>query len=290
MFPAKIVLATDGSEGAALAARAAVDLSKRTGSELHAMHAWSTRFESYIRAQLKQEAQNLLAEQVKRIKDTGGDVVQAHLKEGHAIDEILDLAEEIGAGLIVMGSRGLGPVKRLVVGSVSEGVVHRTSHPVLVHRGGESAWPPRRIIVGEDGSLAAKGAAELAARIGKLFGAKVFLVRVYPTFPKIDVEGREFNARMVDDELRREERALEERAKEIEECRGSRPTLRVVVGDAEAELLEAAEEGDTPEKVLLAVGSRGLGAIERMRLGSVSTKVLHAAKGPVLIYQHENKD
>jgi nucleotide-binding universal stress UspA family protein len=38
------------------------------------------------------------------------------------------------------------------------------------------------------------------------------------------------------------------------------------------------------EQTLIGVGSRGLGAVRRMRLGSVSTKVLHAAKGPVLVY------
>jgi nucleotide-binding universal stress UspA family protein len=48
-------------------------------------------------------------------------------------------------------------------------------------------------------------------------------------------------------------------------------------------LLEAAEEG-APERTLVAVGSRGLGAIGRMRLGSVSTKVVHAAKGPILVH------
>ena len=56
-----------------------------------------------------------------------------------------------------------------------------------------------------------------------------------------------------------------------------------MVGEAAATLLEAAEE-DSPERTLLAVGSRDLGAIGRMRLGSVSTKVVHAAKGPVLVH------
>jgi nucleotide-binding universal stress UspA family protein len=56
-----------------------------------------------------------------------------------------------------------------------------------------------------------------------------------------------------------------------------------VVGDAAASLMEAAE-ADAPERTLLAVGSRDLGAIGRMRLGSVSTKVVHAAKGPVLVH------
>jgi len=101
--------------------------------------------------------------------------------------------------------------------------------------------------------------------------------------PKVDAEGRESNPRIVDDELRRAEKVLLERSRELESRLGSRPKVRLVVGDAAASLLEAAEE-DAPQSTLLAVGSRGLGAIGRMRLGSVSTKVVHAAKGPVLVH------
>ncbi|HEX5912241.1 MAG TPA: universal stress protein, partial [Rubrobacter sp.] len=56
-------------------------------------------------------------------------------------------------------------------------------------------------------------------------------------------------------------------------------------GDAALCLLVVAEEGNE-EKTLLAVGSRGLGPIRRLRLGSVSTDVLRAASGPVLIFPH----
>ena len=56
------------------------------------------------------------------------------------------------------------------------------------------------------------------------------------------------------------------------------------MGEPATALLEAAGEG--AERALLAVGSRGLDATRRLRLGSVSTKVLHAAHGPVLIYPH----
>ena len=52
------------------------------------------------------------------------------------------------------------------------------------------------------------------------------------------------------------------------------------MGDPAATILREAEGA----KVLVAVGSRGLGPVRRMRLGSVSTKVLRAAKGPVLVY------
>ena len=94
---------------------------------------------------------------------------------------------------------------------------------------------------------------------------------------------RGFDPRIVDDELRRAEKALLERSRKLESRLGSRPKARLVVGDAAASLLEAAEE-DAPERTLLAVGSRDLGVIGRMRLGSVSTKVVHAAEGPVLVH------
>src|SRR5947209_3151532 len=138
------------------------------------------------------------------------DVAQVHLKEGSAVDEILGLAEGIGADLIVIGSRGLGPVKRFVMGSVSEGIGHYSLYSVLVLRGGQEAWPLKRVIVGDDGSKAAKGAGELAASIGKLFRAQGLLVRVYPQLPEADLEGRRLNTWMIDDELRREESELAE--------------------------------------------------------------------------------
>lgn len=290
----RVLMATDGSEDAALAARAATEISKGTGSELHVVHVLplfprytypgiTPQVYSYMLDKTYQEARELLDEQVKSIEDSGGRVAEDHIKRGQAVvDEILDLAEELGASLIALGSRGLGPLKRLVLGSVAEGVVYHASCPVLVARGGSDAWPPRRVVIGDDGSEMAKGAGEMAASIGRLSQAQGLLVRVFPQLPEIDVERREMNARMADDELRWEERKLEGRAREVEEVLGIRPRIRLSVGDPATVLLEIAEEDDA-ERTLLALGSRGLGMMRRVRLGSVSTKVLRAARGPVLI-------
>lgn len=286
-FPTRVVLATDGSEDAALAARAAVNLSNRVGSELYVVHAWhsvpSAHFEAFLRTQFEQEAWEVLDDQVERIEEAGGKVAGAYLCEGKPVDEILDLAEELDPDLLVTGSRGRGSVQRLLMGSVSEGVVHGASSPVLVMRGGERAWPPERIVVGDDGSGEAKRAGDLAASIGGAYGAKGLLVRTYPQLPEVDAEGRRSNARMVEDELRREQHALTGRAREIEGTLGTRPKVELAAGDPTSSLLRAAEEG-AAEQTLIAVGSRGLGVVRRARLGSVSTKVLHAAKGPVLVY------
>jgi nucleotide-binding universal stress UspA family protein len=140
------------------------------------------------------------------------------------------------------------------------------------------------VIIGDDGSEEAKEAGKLAMRIGKPFDAKALLARAYPRVLEVDVEERQYNARMVEDELRREEQALVSRAKRIEDALGIRPRVEIAVGDPALALLRAAGKGGTVEKALVAVGSRGLGVVRRVRLGSVSTKVLHAAEGPVLVY------
>ncbi|MGI8650806.1 MAG: universal stress protein, partial [Rubrobacter sp.] len=160
-------------------------------------------------------------------------------------------------------------------------VVHHARCPVLVLRGDEGSWPPERIVIGDDGSEASKAAGNLAAALFGNHGARSLVMRAFPQLPEGDVEGRESDARMADDEPRHEENSLMERSKELGERFGSRPTMRLAVGDASGCLLEAADE-DAPERTLLVVGSRGLGAVGRMRLGSVSTKLLHAARGPVL--------
>jgi nucleotide-binding universal stress UspA family protein len=111
------------------------------------------------------------------------------------------------------------------------------------------------------------------------------VLHAYPQLPQVNAEERESDPRMTNDELRQAEKTLVERAGELEGSLGTRPQVRLVAGDAAACLLESGEE-DAPERTLLTMGSRGLDAIGRMRLGSTSTKVLHAAKGPVLVYPH----
>lgn len=288
--PGRILLATDGSEDANLAAKAAVDLSNRAGSELHVVHAWRP-IPHYAYPSLtpqryhppyEEGARKILTEQVREIEEAGGTIIEAHLVMGRPAEAILDLAEGLGAGLIVVGSRGLGRVRRLLVGSVSEGVVHHAHCPVLVVRGGDGSWPPNRVIVGDDGSDDARKAGDLAAQIAGLFGAEVVLVRAYEKPPEPVGGWSGEDRRELDEALFREERALEGRAQELEAVAGSRPGSRLVETEPTLAMLLVAEEGQEAS-TLLAVGSRGLGMAGRTALGSVSTKVLRVARGPVLV-------
>ncbi|CAN5709136.1 universal stress protein [soil metagenome] len=289
-FPTKILLATDGSEDAALALRAAVDLSVRSGAELHVVHVWQA-VPSYPHPAIllatdsdlyEREAQKILFEQLDEVGAAGGVATGAYLERGRPADMITGLSERIAADLVVMGSRGLGPVTRLVVGSVSEEVVYQATRPVLVVRGNATAWPPARVVVGDDSSEGAKRAGGLAAHIGSLCGARVLLVRAYPTFLKISDAVKVVDTpSTLEEALGRHEAALWLRAGALESVLGQRPRIKVAEGEAASVILAAAEKGEEP--TLIVVGSRGLSAIDRLRLGSVSTKVLRAATGPVLI-------
>ncbi|MDP9410270.1 MAG: universal stress protein [Actinomycetota bacterium] len=297
VLPTKILLATDASPDAALAARAALDIARGAGSELHVVHVWrtlrSSRFGAYIRRELSREAGRLLDEQVEKIEAAGAAVSGKHLREGPKADEILDLAGELGADLVVIGARGQGALGRLLLGSVAEGIVYHARCPVLVVRGGDPAWPPARVVVGDDGSEDARAAARLAFGIGKLFEAGVLLVRAYPKQPEMDDEAAALDAggaageTVAEEEQGRDERALEERVAGLEKDTGVRPEVSTSFGNpAEAVLAAADGGGDGGERSLVAVGHRGLGTLGRMRLGSISTKVLRAARGPVLVYPY----
>lgn len=290
--PNRVLLATDGSEDARLAGQAAADLAGRTGAELHVAHAWrhhatglgypTVAWTDYSYLD-EREARRVLASQVDTIEASGVDVAEPHLLQGPPIDAILDLCDELRPGLLVMGSRGLGLVGRILLGSVSEGVVHHARCPVLVVRGSEETWPPSRVIAGDDGSKSAELAARLAVGIGGLYVAEATLVRAYANPPE-PVGGWSPRDRRRFDLMRsREKEALLERAEEIERVTGTRPKSRVLDADGELALLLVAEEGEE-RKALVAMGSRGLGVVSRARLGSVSTKVLRVARGPVLIH------
>jgi nucleotide-binding universal stress UspA family protein len=150
IFPTKILLATDGSREAQLAATTAADLASATNSELHLLsvaagnpdpvyqiHEAGLRYETYEQAleAVKGETQEVLDEQVRKVREAGGSVKEAHLRIGERRDRaIIHMAEELGAGLIVMGSRGLGGVRRSLMGSVSDSVVRHAHCPVMIVR------------------------------------------------------------------------------------------------------------------------------------------------------------
>jgi nucleotide-binding universal stress UspA family protein len=144
IFPTKILLATDGSREASLAARTAVDLADKTSSELHVAFVLRTQDAPDYEAlgfeiekpyeEVEQMGQRLLDEQVRRVEELRGTVAEAHFTKGRPDQEIVAVGEDVGAGLIVLGSQGLGGVKRALMGSVSDSVIRHAHCPVMVVR------------------------------------------------------------------------------------------------------------------------------------------------------------
>lgn len=286
VLPGRILLATDGSEDAARAAEAASDLATKSGAELHVVHVWH-RVRGFARdpveRELRRRGQKVLDGQVGKIRSAGGEVAETHLRGGRTSNEIIALGGEIGAGILVVGSRGLGTVGRILMGSQSEEIVHHSRVPVLVLRSAEPVWPPERIVVGEDFSDDARKAGELAAAIGNLYGAPGLLVYSHPDLPEIPPGEARATVHNLIDMRERDEKMLDDRANELEQFLGEKPEV-ALSGDYPAKVLLDASQEVRPS--LVAVGSRGLTGMLRTRLGSVSTKVVAAAHGPVLVYPH----
>jgi nucleotide-binding universal stress UspA family protein len=91
---------------------------------------------------IEERARETLRKLTWRVKVAGGMVDEAHLRMGGVAEEIVGLANELDAGLVVVGSRGLGRVRRTLAGSVSESVFRHAQCPVMVVRA--KGNPPNR--------------------------------------------------------------------------------------------------------------------------------------------------
>lgn len=140
-YPTKILLAVDGSDESKLAAQQAIELSEKTGSELHVIHVgllspWvqpdTLSPQQYQR--LKDEAQKRLDAEVRDIRSAGGKITQSYVRMGRVDSEVIRLCEEIGAGLIIIGNRGVGALARILLGSDAESIVRHAPCPVMVVR------------------------------------------------------------------------------------------------------------------------------------------------------------
>lgn len=202
------------------------------------------------------------------------------------VGAILSEAHRTGADVIVVGSRGLSALGRLVLGSVSRGVLRQATRPVLVVKG--RVRPVRRLVLGLDGSRNARRAVRFLARLPAPPGGQVTVVRVsepvrIPSMGLAPASVRaavtravaELNARRAD----AARRDVEEAARRLAGAGWrARPVLRA--GVPLAELLKAVRAARAD---VLVLGARGVGGVARLLLGSVAEGVLSRAPVSVLI-------
>ncbi|APA98363.1 universal stress protein [Nocardia seriolae] len=179
------------------------------------------------------------------------------------------------ARLVVVGSRGLGAVRRAILGSVSIALARHAHCPVVVvHGDPEAAADGKPIVVGVDRTANSVPAIELAFEEAALRKADLIAVHSWSDSSGFDLPVMGWEAiRATEDKLLGA--ALSEYRKRYPEV----VVRQVVASDTPARaLLELAEDAQ-----LVVVGSHGRGGFAGMVLGSVSTTMLHSAHCPVLV-------
>jgi nucleotide-binding universal stress UspA family protein len=136
-----IMLATDGSPTAGEATKTAIELAKRFDTELLIVTAWDIPYSTLGYAAVppvgdlmkvgKEQADKVAGEAAAAAKAEGV-AVRAFVVRGFPVEEIGAMASKFPPEIIVLGSHGWGPMKRMLFGSVSTGVLHHASCPVLV--------------------------------------------------------------------------------------------------------------------------------------------------------------
>jgi nucleotide-binding universal stress UspA family protein len=141
-----IVVGTDGSETAGQAVREAIELAKAVGASLDIVSAYEPVSNQRLRAEARQAPPDLqwmvnpredvdatLRDAAERV-EAAGVKVSTYAREGDPADAILDVAEERGADLIVVGNKGMTGAKRFLLGSVPNKVSHHAPCSVLIIR------------------------------------------------------------------------------------------------------------------------------------------------------------
>lgn len=298
---ARIVVATDFSDTAALALDRAIEIATRHQSEIALVHAMQPEMPPIASPEMlliPPDFENLVEEacleglrhSAARVREAGIPVTE-HLERGRAATRIAAAADALAADLILIGTRGNTGFKHLLLGSVAEEVVRIAQRPVLsVHPADERPIEPvRRLLFPTDFSAASDQALAVASRL--LIGSvetKILLVHSYHITPSIiplsgfrgDVVPLFVdNAQHLAEQLTKpSEIALRERGFQVE-------TL-VERGDPSEIVIDLASEHDAD---LIVMGTRGHSKIRQMLLGSTAERVVGNAPCPVLtVHQSEN--
>ncbi len=300
IFPTTILLATDGSEEAQLAAKTAPELARSTGSQLHVVLVffWARptaldpiSLDTTVHEAVESRARERLEKQIQKIEASGGVVRRSHLKGGEPDAEIVALGEEIGAGLIVMGSRGLGGMRRALIGAVSDSVVRHAHCPVMVVRG-EPVVFPTKILLATDGSEEANLASSTAADLAKSTNSELHVLyvghtpSVFHEPPRTIVLDPDPPSRMEEDAEEAARTKLEELVQKISEAGGEITETHARLGHPDAEIVGLAERLSAG---VIVMGSRGRGALRRALMGSVSDSVVRHAHRPVMVVRPERE-
>jgi nucleotide-binding universal stress UspA family protein len=227
----------------------------------------------------KTEGEEIISAAVKLAEDSvkNASLLQVHVEVYFSATgtALFDLSTQ--AQMIVVGCRGHGRLERVLLGSVSAGLIHHAHCPVaVIHDEMSVAWQPSRlpVVVGIDGSPDSELATAIAFDEASWRGVELIAVHAWSDAHVSDIPSIEWSAQQAVGE-----EALAERLAGWRERYPDVVVRRKIVLDAPArQLLEEAESAQ-----LLVVGSHGRGGFSGMLLGSVSTAVAQAARVPVIV-------
>jgi nucleotide-binding universal stress UspA family protein len=284
----RILVATDGSAHARAALATVVDVPWPDGTRVRAVVAKQGRApirRSILLSALDRSADEA-ADQARRTLAGRWPDAEAVVVDKAAVKAILDEAERFRADVIVVGWRGYGATRRLLMGSVSRDIVRRAKYAVLVVR----RRPPRirTIVIAFDASPHALRAVTLVGNLSAPRDGRVTLVSVVelvaPTSRAPVIGGiRSAVAREVrrinTERSRTAMKALNRAAAELNRA-GWRTRTELRTGEPLRELIAAV---NTSQPQLLVIGARGTSRVRRLLLGSVAEGILGRSQVPVLL-------
>lgn len=285
----RVLLATDGSKDARAAAEYLKDFPLPGSATIRVMTVVTLPPSALDVPPVAAFNESLLAEGRRVVEEARTllgprAAVEERVVRGNPKEEIVRAAEEWPADLVVVGGRGLGGVRGFLLGSVSQTVARHVHCPVLVIKG--RARPLASVLIATDGSDGANEAIRFLLSLPLVRNTKVRLLSAVESTPYPASAPKMIRAQLkgMIAQLERERRAevekiLDRAARELK-TRVTRLTRFMPTGHPAREIVAAAASFDAD---LVVVGARGLGGMKRLLLGSVSERVLHDARCPVLI-------
>jgi nucleotide-binding universal stress UspA family protein len=182
-----IVCPVDLTDLSISALRLAVAIGERCAMPVTALHAYGFEVPAYLTAgrasQIEQERKRSRLEAWLALRRFISRALEesaatARVEEGDAGQAILEASKALDAGLIVMGTHGLGGIRRLALGSVAEQVVHESETPVLTIRENLEPAEISRIVCAVNDSAASRLALSHAVKLAVCLGAHLIAVHV----------------------------------------------------------------------------------------------------------------
>ncbi|AIT90134.1 universal stress protein [Corynebacterium ulcerans] len=286
-----VVVAVDGSEASNNAVRWAANTANKRGVPLRLAASYTMPQFLYAEGmvppqELFDELQTETMETVEAARTIAHEVapdikIGYTIAEGSPIDMLLEMSSDVT--MIVMGSRGLGGLSGMVMGSVSAAVVSHAKCPVVVVREDNQVTDTNKygpVVVGVDGSEVSQRATEFAFEEAQARGAKLVAIhtwmdmQVQASLAGLAAAQQEWN--VIEDE---QTQLLHDRIQPLLERFPDVDVDMVITRDRPIRALEDSAK----DAQLLVVGSHGRGGFRGMLLGSTSRALLQSAPCPMVV-------